>query len=54
MAHVNWALISVQQAQRHVSGEESSLLLALTAHITPELELEILNMTRGDEVSKHA
>ncbi|WP_157264837.1 phosphotransferase family protein [Azohydromonas aeria] len=54
MAHVNWALISIQQAQRHVSGEESSLLLALTAHITPELELELLHMTRGDEVSNHA
>jgi aminoglycoside phosphotransferase (APT) family kinase protein len=45
MAHMNWALISIQQAQRHVRGEESSLLLALTAHITPELEWEILNMT---------
>jgi aminoglycoside phosphotransferase (APT) family kinase protein len=45
MAHMNWALISIQQAQRHVAGEESSLLLALTAHITPELEWEILNMT---------
>ncbi len=45
MAHMNWALISIQQAQRHVCGEESSLLLALTAHITPELEWEILNMT---------
>ncbi|NML15602.1 phosphotransferase family protein [Azohydromonas sp. G-1-1-14] len=48
MAHMNWALISIQQAQRHVSGEESSLLLALTAHITPELEWEILSMTEED------
>ncbi len=46
MAHMNWALISIQQAQRHVAGEESSLLLALTAHITPELEWEILEMTK--------
>jgi hypothetical protein len=28
-----------------VSGEEPSLELALTAHIVPELELEILRMT---------
>jgi aminoglycoside phosphotransferase (APT) family kinase protein len=48
MAHMNWAVISIQQAQRHISGEEESLLLALTAHITPELELEILNMTEND------
>jgi hypothetical protein len=48
MAHMNWALISIQQAQRHVSGEECSLLLALTAHITPELEWEILSMTEED------
>ncbi len=45
MAHMNWALIAIQQAQRHVSGQERSLLLALTAHITPELEWEILDMT---------
>lgn len=48
MAHMNWAIISIQQAQRHLSGEEESLLLALTAHITPELELEILTMTESD------
>ena len=48
MAHVNWAIIAIQQADRHVSGEESSLLLALTGHIVPELEWEILNMTEND------
>jgi len=48
MAHVKWAIISLQQAQRHISGEEESLLLALTAHVTPELEYEILNMTESD------
>lgn len=46
MAHVNWAIIALQQAQRHVSGEETSLFLALTGHIVPELELEILLMTK--------
>ena len=45
MAHVNWAVIALQQAERHASGVEPSLLLALTGHIVPELELEILAMT---------
>jgi len=48
MAHVTWAVIAVQQAERHCSGEENSLLLALTGHIVPELEWEILNMTETD------
>lgn len=45
MAHVRWAIIALQQAWRHVSGEEPSLELALTAHVVPELEAEILAMT---------
>ncbi|BAL27178.1 phosphotransferase family protein [Azoarcus sp. KH32C] len=48
MAHVTWAIIAIQQAERHCSGEENSLLLALTGHIVPELEWEILNMTEND------
>lgn len=44
-AHVRWAIIAIQQGERHVSGHEPSLELALTAHIVPELELEILYMT---------
>lgn len=44
-AHVRWAIIAIQQGERHVSGAEPSLELALTAHIVPELELEILRMT---------
>lgn len=48
MAHMTWAIIAVQQGERHVSGEEDSLLLALTGHIVPELEWEILNMTEAD------
>jgi len=47
MAHMNWAVIAIQQAERHVSGEETSLLLALTGHIVPELEYEILTMTEN-------
>ncbi len=45
MAHVKWAVVAIEQAQRHCSGEENSLLLALTGHMVPELEWEILNMT---------
>jgi aminoglycoside phosphotransferase (APT) family kinase protein len=45
MAHAAWAIIAIQQAQRHVSGEEKSLILALTGHIVPELEYELLTMT---------
>jgi aminoglycoside phosphotransferase (APT) family kinase protein len=45
MAHLNWAIIAIQQAERHLSGEEVSLNLALTGAIVPELEWEILTMT---------
>lgn len=45
LAHVRWAVIALQQAERHRSGAESSLELALTAHIVPELEWEILALT---------
>ncbi len=45
MAHIRWAVIAADQAQRHISGEDRSLELALTGHIVPELEWEILRMT---------
>ncbi|MCW5698977.1 MAG: hypothetical protein KIT00_03965 [Rhodospirillales bacterium] len=45
MAHMRWAIIALQQARRHLSGEQISIELALTGHIVPELELEILDMT---------
>jgi aminoglycoside phosphotransferase (APT) family kinase protein len=44
-AHLRWAIIAIKQAERHLSGAEPSLELALTAHIVPELELTILRMT---------
>ncbi len=47
MAHVRWAVIACQQAGRHVSGEQLSLELALTQHLVPELELEVLRLTGG-------
>ncbi len=49
MAHVRWAVIACQQAARHVSGGEESLELALTAHVVPELELEVLALTGAAE-----
>ena len=45
MAHVRWAIIALQQAQRHLSGDEPSLEPALTSHLVPGLELEILQLT---------
>jgi aminoglycoside phosphotransferase (APT) family kinase protein len=47
-AHVRWGIVALLQAQRHLSGAEPSLELALTSHIVPELEYEILALT-GDE-----
>jgi len=45
MAHIRWAVIALLQGERHVSGEEPSLDLALTGRIVAELELELLRMT---------
>jgi aminoglycoside phosphotransferase (APT) family kinase protein len=42
MATVRWAVIALQQAERHHSGAEPSLELALTAHVLPSLELDLL------------
>lgn len=39
---IRWAVIALQQAERHLSGKEPSLELALTGHVLPELELDIL------------
>jgi aminoglycoside phosphotransferase (APT) family kinase protein len=48
-AHVRWAVIALQQAARHLSGQERSLELALTGRIVPELELEILHLMDAAE-----
>ena len=49
MANVRWSIIAQQQGGRHLSGEVPSLELALTPRIVPEMELEILNLTRRAE-----
>lgn len=48
MAHLRWSIIALQQAQRHLSGQERSLELALTGRLLPELEIEILDLIEGD------
>lgn len=48
MAHLRWAIIAIQQGDRHISGEEPSLELALTGRIPAELEMEILELTEGE------
>ncbi|MCV6337090.1 phosphotransferase family protein [Pseudomonas aeruginosa] len=48
MATLRWAVIALQQGQRHLSGEEPSIELALTARLLPELELDILHMTGAE------
>lgn len=48
MATVRWAVIALMQAARHFAGQEDSLELALTAHVLPVLELDLL--TRIEEI----
>ncbi len=47
MAHLRWAVIALQQAQRHLSGRQRSLELALTGRLVAELEYEIIHLTGG-------
>ena len=42
VAHLRWAVIALEQGERHLSGRQRSLELALTARITPELELAVV------------
>jgi aminoglycoside phosphotransferase (APT) family kinase protein len=51
MAHVRWAVIALQQGERHASGREFSLEHALTGRIAAELELAALAMTAPAEWS---
>lgn len=45
MAHARWAVVALQQGERHVAGEEPSLSLALTGRRIAELEYELLTGT---------
>ncbi|HFA59831.1 MAG TPA: phosphotransferase family protein, partial [Rhodospirillales bacterium] len=42
MATLRWAVIALLQAERHRSGAERSLELALTARLLPGLEQDLL------------
>jgi aminoglycoside phosphotransferase (APT) family kinase protein len=42
MAMTRWATIALKQAQRHLSGRESSLELALTGRLVPQMEIDLL------------
>lgn len=44
MAHLRWAVIALQQAERFLARGEPSLELALTGRLLPELEWEILRL----------
>ena len=44
MAHARWAVIALRQGERHASGRQPSLELALTGRIADEAELELLTL----------
>ena len=47
LAHLRWAVIALQQTERSLSGAQPSLELALTGQLVPDLEREILALTRS-------
>lgn len=49
MAMVRWSVIALQQGQRHVSGQEISLELALTGRMVPQMEFDILSQCLNTE-----
>jgi aminoglycoside phosphotransferase (APT) family kinase protein len=48
LAHCRWAIIALQQGDRHSSGREPSLEHALTGKMAEELELMALRLTRPE------
>lgn len=48
MANVRWAVVSIQQAARHLSGLDRSLELCLTGCRTVEMEYEALRLIRAE------
>lgn len=49
LATVRWAIIALHQGQRHLSGEERSMELALTGRKVAEMELDVLTQIRAIE-----
>lgn len=55
MATVRWAVIALLQAERHLSGEQPSLELALTGRMLPEIELDLIDeITAFEQERSHA
>lgn len=50
LAHLRWAVIAIEQGERHASGVESSLDLALTSRRAAEVGWELLAMTSPSEL----
>lgn len=46
MGMTRWAIIALQQARRHISGRETSLELALTGRLLPEIEFDLLTQIK--------
>ena len=49
LAATRWAIIAIQQGERHLSGQEFSIELALTARKAAELEYDLLAQIRRIE-----
>ena len=47
LSNVRWAVIALQQLDRHLSGTEPLLEQALTGHVVGEVEQEILDLTEA-------
>jgi len=54
LASVRWAVIALEQCDRHMIGGERNLDLALTGRRASECELEILMLLDPDGISVHA
>ncbi|MBP2302583.1 phosphotransferase family protein [Azospirillum picis] len=46
-AYLRWAAVAVEQGNRHSSGAEPSLELALTGRMLPEIEMDLLRHLRA-------
>jgi aminoglycoside phosphotransferase (APT) family kinase protein len=51
-AHLRWGVIALEQGERHLSGRERSLELALTGRLAAELEWAALAMTAPERWSR--
>ncbi|WPZ32884.1 phosphotransferase family protein [Thalassobaculum sp. OXR-137] len=49
LATVRWAIIALHQGERHLSGEEMSMELALTGRKAVEMEFDVLTQIRAIE-----